>query len=128
MIYLPLYMKGLQMIRILVPLVFSVAFSASACHAQETVRPQRSTTLRSALRQISKPTRALVLLDTRLDKLIAPDLAPYIKAASARRGFRIAVLPIVNLDDCRPPEKQDAEAVLNDGILHRMKIRIELLR
>jgi hypothetical protein len=25
-------------------------------------------------------------------------------------------------------EKQDAEAVLNDGILNRMKIKIELLR
>ena len=49
-------------------------------------------------------TRALVLLDTRLYKLIAPDLSSYIKAASARRGFRITVLPIVDLDDYRPPE------------------------
>ena len=62
------------------------------------------TDLASAVRQVSAQTRALVLLDTRLFKLISPDLSSYTKAASFRRGFCITVLPIVDLDDYRPPE------------------------
>ena len=59
--------------------------------------------LDSALGQIPRETRALVLLDARLYKRIAPDLLAYARAAEARRKFHIAVLPIVGLDDFRPP-------------------------
>jgi alpha-L-fucosidase len=73
-----------------------------------SIPPPQPTALDSALRLVSEQTRALVLLDARLHKLIASDLSSYIEAASARRGFRITVLPIVNLDDYRPPDLRRA--------------------
>ncbi len=60
--------------------------------------------LDSALGHVSTEARALVLVDTRLEELIAPELSAYVKAAEARRKFEIAVLPIAGLDDCSPPE------------------------
>jgi hypothetical protein len=65
---------------------------------------QELSNLDSALKQVSGQTRALVLVDVRLYKLIAPDLSAYAKAASTRRQFQIAVLPVVGLDECQPPE------------------------
>ncbi|MEE8451367.1 MAG: glycosyl hydrolase [Thermoguttaceae bacterium] len=64
--------------------------------------------LNSSLDHISSDTRALVILDSRLCKLIAPDLLAYTRAAAARRKFPITVLPIVGLDDYRPPEVRRA--------------------
>jgi hypothetical protein len=64
--------------------------------------------LDAALGHIPAEARALVLVDTRMYDLIAPDLSAYVRAASARRKFEIALLPIVGLDDCRPPELRQA--------------------
>jgi hypothetical protein len=64
--------------------------------------------LDSALERIPAETRALVLVDTRLCKLIASDLSAYVRAASARRRFPIAVLPVVRLDDYAPPQVRRA--------------------
>ena len=64
--------------------------------------------LDAALGHIPPDARALVLVDTRLQELIAPELSAYVRAASARRKFEITVLPIVGLDDCRPPEVREA--------------------
>jgi hypothetical protein len=69
--------------------------------ASETIPPQ-PTTLESAVQQVAAESRAIVLLDNRLYKRIVAELSSYIRAASARRGFRISVLPIVDLDDCQP--------------------------
>jgi formylglycine-generating enzyme required for sulfatase activity len=60
--------------------------------------------LDAALGHIPADARALVLVDARLHPLIAPDLSAYVQAASARRKFAIAVLPIAGLDDCPPAE------------------------
>jgi hypothetical protein len=64
--------------------------------------------LDAALGHIPADARALVLVDTRLHPLIAPELSAYVQAASARRKFAIAVLSIMGLDDCRPPEIRGA--------------------
>jgi len=66
--------------------------------------PPQPVGLASALGQVPDDARALVLLDARLHALIAPDLLAYARAAAARRKFHIAVLPVVGLDDCTPPE------------------------
>ncbi|MGA2616004.1 MAG: hypothetical protein ABSF26_00260 [Thermoguttaceae bacterium] len=82
----------------------SVAARPSLAESGPAPASPQPITLDSALRQISGQTRAVVLLDSRLYKLIAPELSSYVKAASVRRGFRITLLPIVDLDDYRPPE------------------------
>jgi len=64
--------------------------------------------LDAALGHIPAEARALVLVDTRLQQLIAPELSAYVQAASARRKFTITVLPIAGLDDCTPPEIRQA--------------------
>ena len=64
--------------------------------------------LDAALGHISTDARALVLVNSRLQELIAPELTAYVKAAQARRKFEIALLPIVGLDDCSPPEVRQA--------------------
>ncbi len=65
-------------------------------------------TLDAGLTRITDGVRALVLLDARLFPHIASDLLAYTEAASARRKFQIAVLPIVGLDDLRPRELRRA--------------------
>jgi len=70
--------------------------------------PSRSMALDAPLDHILNDTRALVIVDSRLYKLIAPDLLAYTRAAAARRKFPIAVLPIVGLDDRRPGEVRRA--------------------
>ena len=82
----------------------STSARSSPAEAGPSLPSPQPTTLDSALQQVSVQTRALAILDARLERLIAPDLSSYIKAASVRRGFPIAVLPIVGLDDYRPPE------------------------
>ena len=72
---------------ILILLPFVIAAGVSVCYAQATALPQRPAALDSAVQQVPAATRALVLLDTRLHKLIAADLTSYTKAAAARRGF-----------------------------------------
>lgn len=54
--------------------------------------------------RIPDGAKALVMLDTRLHTLISRELNEYVSAASRRRKFPIAVLPVENLDDC-PPQK-----------------------
>jgi hypothetical protein len=66
--------------------------------------PRAGSNLDSALAQIPVQTRALVLVDARLYDLIAPQLVDYVRAASARRQFHIALLPVAGLDDYRPPQ------------------------
>jgi hypothetical protein len=68
----------------------------------------RPTTLDAAIQEIPKDTRALILLDARLYKLLATDVLDYARAASARRKFVIAVVPILGLDDRRPEEIRSA--------------------
>lgn len=53
-------------------------------------------------------TRALVVLDSRLRKLVAPELAAYVHAAEARRGFRIAIKSVDTIDDWKPPRVRAA--------------------
>ncbi len=48
--------------------------------------------------------RAIVAVDARLHALLADDLAAWTKAASARRKFPIAILPVDGLDDLAPPD------------------------
>ncbi len=71
--------------------------------------------LDAALGHIPPDARALVLIDPRLQELIAPELSAYVRAASARRKFEITVLPIVGLDDSRPPEVREAIQELAQG-------------
>jgi hypothetical protein len=59
------------------------------------------TSLDAAIQEAPKDTRALVVLDARLYKLITPEVLDYAQAASARRKFVIRVLPILGLDDRR---------------------------
>src|SRR5262245_60622657 len=54
--------------------------------------------------RIPDGVKALVMLDARLHALISRELNEYVSAASRRRKFPIAVLPVENLDDC-PPQK-----------------------
>jgi hypothetical protein len=68
----------------------------------------RPTSLEAAIQEIPAETRALVLLDARLYKLMATDLLAYGRAAAARRKFGVAVLPILGLDDRRPEEVRRA--------------------
>jgi hypothetical protein len=70
--------------------------------------PPQPVSLDTALKQIPVETRALVLVDARLCKLIASDLLAYVRAASARRHFHIALLPVVRLDDYTPPQIRHA--------------------
>jgi hypothetical protein len=60
--------------------------------------------LDSAVGQIPRDARALVLVDSRLHAWIQRDLSVYVTAASARREFSIGVLAITGLDDCPPSE------------------------
>jgi hypothetical protein len=76
--------------------------------AAPSASPTRPIGLGAALGQIPGDTRALVIVDARLHALIAPDLEAYIRAAAARRKFRIALLPLVGLDDAQPPEVRRA--------------------
>lgn len=48
--------------------------------------------------------RAIVAVDSRLHPLVEKDLAAYLDAARARRGFAISVMPVEGLDDL-PPAK-----------------------
>jgi hypothetical protein len=66
------------------------------------------TSLASALDRIAADVKAIVLLDARLHELVAPDLTTYARAAAARRGFHIDVLPVEGLDDAGPPEIRKA--------------------
>ena len=66
--------------------------------------PPQPIALDAALDRIPDDARALVLLDGRLYRRISGDLLAYVRAAAARRGFPIAVLPIIGLDDRQPPE------------------------
>jgi hypothetical protein len=66
--------------------------------------PAAACALQDAGALIPEETRALVLIDQRLQALVATALLTYVRAAAERRQFRIAVLPILNLDDCKPPE------------------------
>ena len=50
----------------------------------------------------SAETHALVVLDARLQRLIEPELASYVRAAEARRGFRIMTMPVDGIDDWKP--------------------------
>ena len=81
--------------------LLALAILAAPC---DILGGQEPSNLDSALKQVPGQTRALVLVDVRLHKLIAPDLSAYVKAASIRRQFQIAVLPVLGLDDCQPPE------------------------
>ena len=71
--------------------------------ASHVERPQPMV-LDATLGHIPADTRALVLVDARLYRLMASDLLTYTEAAAARRKFPIALLPVVGLDDQRPPE------------------------
>jgi hypothetical protein len=86
--------------------------SASGIHRPGTVEitnvPPQPVSLDAALKHIPAETRALVLVDARLCKLIACDLLVYARAASARRHFHIAVLPVIQLDDYTPPQIRQA--------------------
>jgi len=53
-------------------------------------------------------TRALVVLDTRLYRLIEAELTAYVRAAEARRGFHIAIQPVDGIDDWAPPQVRTA--------------------
>ncbi|MGO8691214.1 MAG: hypothetical protein ACLQLG_16450 [Thermoguttaceae bacterium] len=64
--------------------------------------------LDGALAHIPADAHALVLVDARLYELISPELSAYVQAAEARRKFTITVLPLVGLDDCRPPQVREA--------------------
>lgn len=55
----------------------------------------------------SSETRALVVLDSRLHRLVAPELKAYVLAAEARRGFRIAILAVDGIDDWKPPQVRE---------------------
>jgi hypothetical protein len=53
-------------------------------------------------------TRALVVLDSRLHPLVEPELAAYVRAAEARRGFRVTVLAVEKIDDWAPKQVRAA--------------------
>jgi hypothetical protein len=95
----------------LLPVIIALSLLAGTQAAEpagsSSAGPQ-PTELNLALRQVPEQAKALVLLDARLYRIAAPDLLPYVKAASARRQFQIAVLPILGLDDCRPAEIRQA--------------------
>ncbi|MFI5379547.1 MAG: hypothetical protein ACHRHE_09635 [Tepidisphaerales bacterium] len=57
---------------------------------------------------IPAETRALVVLDTRLHRLIQPELTAYVRAAEARRGFRITIMAVEQIDDWQPPRVRAA--------------------
>src|SRR5262245_52599016 len=53
-------------------------------------------------------TRALVVLDSRLLRLVEKDLSAYVHAAEQRRGFSIGVMPVEGIDDWKPAKVRAA--------------------
>ena len=84
--------------------MFAILLGASVALAAETA-PQE--------------TRALVVLDSRLHHFVEPELAAYVRAAEARRGFPIAILPVDGIDDWKPPR---VRAALSEWLTARPKL------
>ena len=63
-----------------------------------------------------------------IEKAVIPQHLSIVFHPSEERVEAGLVLHLVSGEVLIVNDKKDAEAVLNDGILHRMKIRIELLR
>lgn len=63
-----------------------------------------------------------------IEKIVIPQYPCITFPASGEQVEAGLVIHLIGGDLKIIPNKQDAEAVLNDGILHRMRIRIELGR
>lgn len=72
-----------------------------------------------AVEPAPEETRALVVLDSRLQRLVEAELTAYVRAAEARRGFPIAILSVDALDDWKPPQ---VRAALGDWLSTRPKL------
>lgn len=56
----------------------------------------------------SSDIQALVVLDSRLHRLVEPELTAYVQAAEGRRGFRIEISAVAGIDDWKPPQVREA--------------------
>lgn len=108
-------MMASKSMRVLIVLVAGLSLFGSQAvvwavpdEGKSSTMAPRPTTLDRTTQEIPRETRALILIDARLYKLLATDVLDYARAAAAHRKFVIAVLPIVGLDDRRPEEIRSA--------------------
>ena len=64
-------------------------------------------------------TRALVVVDSRLHRLLKAELAAYVQAAEARRGFHITIMAVEGIDDWKPPQ---VRAAISEWLSSRPKL------